>query len=163
MRGLSRQRAWVGQCSRTAVAEKPIVPYKLYIVSLVTLLDAVHTDSVSVCCITSVTPVEVVHGIAGVTGDLVQALAPADCLLYGILIVHYFIIFHGDVDAGCQKQTAKAIVEDLVTLQGSRGMVCYLYACCEAIEDAVLTQDGMAVGADEHASLCIPKNVILLK
>lgn len=32
------------------------------------------------------------HGVAGVTGDLVQALASAHRLLYGILIVHDFII-----------------------------------------------------------------------
>ena len=30
---------------------------ELHIVSLVTLLDAVHTDGVAVCCVTGVTPV----------------------------------------------------------------------------------------------------------
>lgn len=32
--------------------------------------------------------------------------------------------FHGDVDAGCKKETAKAVVEDLIPLQGSCGVVC---------------------------------------
>ncbi len=35
----------------------PIVSDELHIVSLVTLLDAVHTDGVAVCCVTGVTPV----------------------------------------------------------------------------------------------------------
>ena len=30
---------------------------ELHVVSLVTLLDAVHTDGVAVCCVTGVTPV----------------------------------------------------------------------------------------------------------
>ncbi len=38
-------------------------------------------------------PVEIVHGVAGVTGNLVQALTSAHCLFYGILIVHDFIIY----------------------------------------------------------------------
>lgn len=37
-------------------------------------------------------PVEIVHWIAGVTGNLVQALTSAYSLLNSILIVHYFII-----------------------------------------------------------------------
>lgn len=37
-------------------------------------------------------PVEVVHGVAGVTGNLVQALASVHRLFDGVLIVHYFVI-----------------------------------------------------------------------
>lgn len=37
-------------------------------------------------------PVKVVHGIAGVTGNLVQALTSAHSFLYGILIVHDFVV-----------------------------------------------------------------------
>lgn len=33
----------------------PIVPYKLYVVPLVALLDAVHTDGVPICCVAGVT------------------------------------------------------------------------------------------------------------
>ena len=40
-------------------------------------------------------PVKIVHWIAGVTGNLVQALTSADSLLDSILIVHDFIICRG--------------------------------------------------------------------
>lgn len=33
----------------------PIMPYKLYVVPLVALLDAVHTDGVPICCVAGVT------------------------------------------------------------------------------------------------------------
>lgn len=33
----------------------PIVPYKLYVVPLVALLNAVHTDGVPICCVAGVT------------------------------------------------------------------------------------------------------------
>lgn len=39
----------------------PIVPYKLYIVSLVAFFDAVYTDGVPICCITGVTSGETKH------------------------------------------------------------------------------------------------------
>lgn len=43
--------------------------------------------------ITPVTvPVKIVHGIAGVTGNLVEALTSAHSFLYGILIVHDFVV-----------------------------------------------------------------------
>ncbi len=38
-------------------------------------------------------PVEIVHGVAGVTGNLVQALTSAHRLFYSILIVHDFVIY----------------------------------------------------------------------
>lgn len=97
---------------------------ELHVVSVVTLLDAVHTDGVAVCRVASVTPagdsllfspifgglvhraktfplhpewrhvlpVKIVHWVAGVTGNLVQALTSAHSLFNGILIVQYFII-----------------------------------------------------------------------
>lgn len=102
----------------------PVVSDELHIVSLVTLLDAVHTDGVAVCCVTGVTPggsqitsvryhktnsrgcsgqlgreykhelpVKIVHWVAGVTWNLVQALTSAHSLFNGILIVHYFIVW----------------------------------------------------------------------
>jgi len=37
-------------------SHQPIVSDELHIVSLVTLLDAVHTDGIAVCCVTGVTP-----------------------------------------------------------------------------------------------------------
>ncbi len=99
----------------------PIVSNKLYVVPLMTLLDAVHTDGVAVGGVTGVTPaqrnrgvrkqpprrsytevsdgfsggalpVKIVHWIAGVTGNLVQALTSAHRFLYGILIVHDFVV-----------------------------------------------------------------------
>lgn len=96
--GLSRQRARVGQRPRSTVTEKPIVPYKLYIMSLVAFFDTVNTDGIPICCITGVTSVEVVHGVTGVAGNLVETLSSAYRLLNSILIIQNFIIFHGDVD-----------------------------------------------------------------
>ena len=98
------------------------MPNELHVVPLVALLNAVHTDGVAVCCVAGVTPVEralgavssssggfvqqgeggwtgrflpvkIVHWIAGVTGNLVQALTSAHSFLNGILIVHYFVIW----------------------------------------------------------------------
>lgn len=110
----------------TALRVWPVVSDELHVVSLVTLLDAVHTDGVAVCCVTGVTPaggemdtafvndhktgkrltgshldcehehqlpVKIVHWVAGVTWNLVQALTSAHSLFNGILIVHYFIIW----------------------------------------------------------------------
>lgn len=37
-------------------------------------------------------PVEVVHGVAGVAGDLVETLSSAHGLLYGVLVVQDLII-----------------------------------------------------------------------
>lgn len=80
--GLAGQRARVGQRSCTAVAEEPagtekaglkqregawpgagqhglpVMPYKLHIVALVALFDAVDADGVPVCGIAGVTPGE---------------------------------------------------------------------------------------------------------
>lgn len=36
----------------------PIVSDELHVVSLMTLLNAVHTDGIAVCCVTGVTPLE---------------------------------------------------------------------------------------------------------
>lgn len=101
----------------------PIVSNKLHVVPLMTLLDAVHTDGVAVGGVTGVTPaqrnrgvrkqpprshralrwfsggalpVKIVHWIAGVTGNLVQALTSAHRFLYGILIVHDFVVCEED-------------------------------------------------------------------
>lgn len=98
-------------------------------------------------------PVEVVHGVTGVAGDLVETLSSAHCLLNGILVIQNLIVwqkvkrgrwleswydqlgttvslstdyqatFHGDVDSRGQKQAPKAIVEDLVALQRGCGVV----------------------------------------
>lgn len=38
-------------------------------------------------------PVEVVHGVGGVAGDLVETLSSAHSFLYGILVIHYLIIW----------------------------------------------------------------------
>lgn len=97
--GLSGQRARVGQRSCSTVTEKPIVPYKLYVVSLVAFFDAVNTDGVPICRITSVTPIEVVHGVTGVAGDLVETLSSAHSLLNGVLVIQDLVIFHGHVDS----------------------------------------------------------------
>ena len=35
--------------------------------------------------------------------------------------------------------------------------------CCKAVEDAVLAQYGMAVGADQHTGLGVPEDVVLLQ
>lgn len=171
-------------CSRTGQYDWPIVPDELHVMSLVTLLDAVHTDGVAVCCVTGVTPagnpncsckhttkeahswgysghrhceckhelpVKIVHWVAGVTWNLVQALTSAHSLFNGILIVHDFIIwrrdgrkcingkwmvcrenaelceqestFHCNVDTRCKKQSPEAIVEDLISLKGRCGMI----------------------------------------
>ena len=37
-------------------------------------------------------PVEVVHGVTGVAGDLVETLSSAHRFLDGVLVIHYFII-----------------------------------------------------------------------
>lgn len=163
MCGLSGQCAGIGQRSRSAVTEKPIVPYKLYIMALVAFLDAVNTDSVPICCITSVTPVEVVHGVTGVAGDLVETLSSAHSLLYGILVIHNLIIFHSNVDPRGQEQTSKAIIEDLVALQSGCGVVSDFNTCSEAIKNAVLAKYWVAVGADQYAGLSIPEDVILFQ
>lgn len=87
---------------------------KFYVVPLMAFLDAVHTDGIAVCRVAGVTSVKIVHWIAGVTGNLVQALTSAYSFFNGILIVHYFIIFHCDIDTGCKKQSTKSIVENLI-------------------------------------------------
>lgn len=38
-------------------------------------------------------PVEVVHGVAGVAGDLVETLAPAHRLLNGVLVVEDLVVW----------------------------------------------------------------------
>ena len=38
-------------------------------------------------------PVEVVHGVTGVAGDLVQTLPSAHRLLDGVLVIHYFVVW----------------------------------------------------------------------
>lgn len=68
------------------------MPYKLYIVPLVAFFDAVYTDGIPICCITGVTSVEVVHGVTGVAGDLVETLSSANCLLNGILVIQNLVI-----------------------------------------------------------------------
>lgn len=163
MRGLSGQRARVGQRSCSTVTEKPIVSYKLYIVSLVAFFDAVYTDGVPICRITGVTSVEVVHGVTGVAGDLVEALSSAHCFLNGILVILNFIVFHGDVDSRGQKQASKAIVEDLVALQSGCGVVSDFNTCSKAIKDAVLAEYWVAVGADQHTGLSVPEDVVLFQ
>lgn len=35
--------------------------------------------------------------------------------------------------------------------------------CSEAVKDSVLAEDGMAVGADQHACLSVPEDVVLLQ
>lgn len=35
--------------------------------------------------------------------------------------------------------------------------------CSEAVKNAVLAQDWVAVGADQHAGLCVPEDVVLLQ
>lgn len=37
-------------------------------------------------------PVEVVHGVTGVAGDLVETLSSAHCLLNGILVIQNLIV-----------------------------------------------------------------------
>lgn len=37
-------------------SDPPVMPDELHVVSLMTLLDAVHTDGVAVCGVTGVTP-----------------------------------------------------------------------------------------------------------
>ena len=74
------------------------------------------------------------HGIAGVTGDLVQALASAHCLLYGILIVHYFIICKeerymmplGGKQALLQNQTKSELLLKSTSLNAWLHIVCPL-------------------------------------
>lgn len=88
--------------------------YKLDIMPLVALLNTIHTDCISVCCVTGVAPVKIVHGIAGVTGNLVQALTSAHSFLYGILIVHDFVVFHRDIDTRGEKQPSKSVIEYLI-------------------------------------------------
>lgn len=63
---LSGERTGIGQCSSTTVTEKPIMSNEFYVVSLMALLDAVHTDGVTVCGVAGVTSVEVMHRVAGV-------------------------------------------------------------------------------------------------
>lgn len=108
----------------------PIVPYKLYVMSLVAFFDAVNTDGIPVCCVTGVTPaekkiwckkmvyikhyitinlfnvnskslfkrsfpllpVEVMHWVTGVAGDLVETLSSAHGLLNGILVIEDLIV-----------------------------------------------------------------------
>lgn len=37
-------------------------------------------------------PVEVVHGVTGVAGDLVETLSSAHCLLNGVLVIQNLIV-----------------------------------------------------------------------
>lgn len=163
MGGLSGQSAGVRQSPRSTVTEKPIVPYKLYVVALMTLFNAVNADGVPICCITCVTPIEVVHGVTSVAGDLVETLPSAHSLLDGILIIQNLIIFHCYVDSGGKKKTPESIVEDLVSFQSGCGVVCNFNTCSEAVKDAVLAEDGVAVGADEDTSLSVSEDVVLFK
>lgn len=89
---------------------------KLHIMSLMTLLDAVHTNCIAVSCVTGVTSVKIVHWIAGVTGNFVQTLTSTHSFFNGILIVHYFVIFHCYVDTRSKKQPTKAVVKNLIAL-----------------------------------------------
>lgn len=43
--------------SNMSQSDRPVMPDELHVVSLMTLLDAVHTDGVAVCRVTGVTPV----------------------------------------------------------------------------------------------------------
>lgn len=109
--------------NRDTLVEKPlspIVPYKLYVVALMTLFNAVDTDGVSICRVTRVAPetrgqcyykhpnitqrnvknniinlpVEVMHGVTRVTGDFIQTLPSTHGLLNGVLIIQNFVICH---------------------------------------------------------------------
>lgn len=161
--GLSGQRARVGQCPCAAVAKKSVVPYKFYIMPLVAFFDAVNTDGVPIRCVTGVTSVEIVHGVTGVAGDLVETLSSAHSLLDGILVVQDLIIFHGDVDSGGEKQASKAIVEDLVSLQRGCCVVGNFNTSSKAVKNAVLAENWVAVGADQHTGLSVPEDVVLFK
>lgn len=65
--------------------------YKLYIVSGVTRLDTINADGVTICRVTRLTPVEVVHGERRVTGYLIETLSIRHSLLHSILIVENLI------------------------------------------------------------------------
>lgn len=43
-------------------------------------------------CSAGRSPVEVVHGVTGVAGDLVETLSSAHCLLNGVLVIQNLIV-----------------------------------------------------------------------
>lgn len=63
----------------------PIVPYKLYIVPLVALFDAVYTDGVPICCITGVTSGETRHNTVRLDNVYVELTTEMGAEEFGVL------------------------------------------------------------------------------
>ncbi len=62
-----------------------------------------------------------------------------------------------------QTKTSKFIIEYFVAFECSCSTISDFNACCKAVKDAVPPQQGMTLCANQHTSLCITKNVILLQ
>lgn len=62
-----------------------------------------------------------------------------------------------------QTQTAESIVEYLIELQRGGGVVCYLDAGRQSVEDPVPSQDRLRLRRDQHARLRVAKYVVFLQ
>lgn len=61
----------------------------------------VHTNGIPLRCVAGLTPIEIMHGEAGVAGDFVETLACGHSLLYHVVISRYYVIFLFGMDSTC--------------------------------------------------------------
>ena len=71
--------------------------------------------------------------------------------------------FHFWIDPRGQADPSKLVVEDLVALQVSVGVVRDLDARRQTVEDLVALEPRMALGADQDASLRVAEDLIFFK
>lgn len=139
------------------------MPDELDVVSSMASLDAIDTNGVAVSGVAGLTAIEVVHGKGSVTGDLVEALTIGDGLFHRILVVEDLVAAHDRLYSAGETQPAEAVVEYLVALKRSRGIVGDLDASSQPVKDAIPAQDGMALRGYQHSSLGVSKDVVLLQ
>lgn len=121
------------------------MPDELDVMSGMASLDAINTNRISVCGITSLAPVEVMHGERRVTRYLVQALPICDRLFHRVLIIKNLIPSHNGLHTARQTQSTKPVIKNLVKLQGSCCIVRDLDSCSQPIEYPVPPQNRVAL------------------
>lgn len=139
------------------------MPNKLDVMTSMASLDAIDADGISISGVASLAPVEVMHGERCVTRYLVQALSIGHRLLDSILVVEYLVASNNGLHATGQAQAAKAVVEDLIELQGSSGVVGDLNTSSQAIENSVPPEYWVTLCGYQHTGLSIPEYVIFFQ
>lgn len=115
-------------------------------------------------------PVEVVHGVAGVAGDLVEALPSAHCFLNGILVIQNLIIWQRGAGNEIRKQILTAwnqagqsgnVQKAAVTFHGDVNPRGQKQASEAIVEDLVAFQCGCGVVSDFDTCSEAVKNAVL--